>query len=43
MLDYEIAREFHDEKLPREGAKTAMKITKDGRHYVAEQGDRRRS
>jgi phosphomethylpyrimidine synthase len=44
------AREFHDETLPQEGAKTAhfcsmcgphfcsMKITEDVRKYAAEQG-----
>jgi phosphomethylpyrimidine synthase len=35
-------REFHDETLPQEGAKTAhfcsMKITKDVRNFAAEQG-----
>ena len=46
----ETAREFHDETLPQEGAKTAhfcsmcgphfcsMKITEDVRKYAAEQG-----
>ncbi len=46
----ERAREFHDETLPQEGAKTAhfcsmcgphfcsMKITEDVRKYAAEQG-----
>jgi phosphomethylpyrimidine synthase len=49
-LDPETAREFHDETLPHEGAKTAhfcsmcgphfcsMKITEDVRQYAAEQG-----
>jgi phosphomethylpyrimidine synthase len=49
-LDTETAREFHDETLPQEGAKTAhfcsmcgphfcsMKITEDVRKYAAEQG-----
>jgi len=49
-LDPETAREFHDETLPSEGAKTAhfcsmcgphfcsMKITEDVRKYAAEQG-----
>jgi phosphomethylpyrimidine synthase len=49
-LDPETAREFHDETLPQEGAKTAhfcsmcgphfcsMKITEDVRQYAAEQG-----
>jgi phosphomethylpyrimidine synthase len=49
-LDPVIAREFHDETLPQEGAKTAhfcsmcgphfcsMKITEDVRKYAAEQG-----
>ena len=49
-LDPETAREFHDETLPQEGAKTAhfcsmcgphfcsMKITEDVRHYAAAQG-----
>ncbi|MCC5788233.1 MAG: phosphomethylpyrimidine synthase ThiC [Opitutales bacterium] len=49
-LDPETAREFHDETLPAEGAKTAhfcsmcgpnfcsMKITEDVRQYAAEQG-----
>jgi phosphomethylpyrimidine synthase len=49
-LDPETAREFHDETLPAEGAKTAhfcsmcgphfcsMKITEDVRKYAAEQG-----
>ena len=36
------AREFHDETLPQEGAKTAhfcsMKITEDVRKYAAEYG-----
>ncbi len=36
------SREFHDETLPQEGAKTAhfcsMKITEDVRKYAAEQG-----
>ncbi|HKP04557.1 MAG TPA: phosphomethylpyrimidine synthase ThiC [Chthoniobacterales bacterium] len=48
-LDPETAREFHDETLPQEGAKTAhfcsmcgphfcsMKITEDVRRYAAEQ------
>ncbi|HEV2841665.1 MAG TPA: phosphomethylpyrimidine synthase ThiC [Chthoniobacterales bacterium] len=48
-LDSETAREFHDETLPQEGAKTAhfcsmcgphfcsMKITEDVRKYAAEQ------
>jgi phosphomethylpyrimidine synthase len=47
-LDLETAREFHDETLPQEGAKTAhfcsmcgphfcsMKITEDVRKYAAE-------
>ena len=49
-LDPDTAREFHDETLPQEGAKTAhfcsmcgphfcsMKITEDVRRYAAEQG-----
>jgi phosphomethylpyrimidine synthase len=49
-LDPETAREFHDETLPAEGAKTAhfcsmcgphfcsMKITEDVRKYAADQG-----
>lgn len=49
-LDPETAREFHDETLPAEGAKTAhfcsmcgpnfcsMKITEDVRQYAAEKG-----
>jgi len=49
-LDPERAREFHDETLPQEGAKSAhfcsmcgphfcsMKITEDVRRYAAEQG-----
>ncbi len=49
-LDPETAKEFHDETLPQEGAKTAhfcsmcgphfcsMKITDDVRKYAAEQG-----
>ena len=49
-LDPETAREFHDETLPSEGAKTAhfcsmcgphfcsMRITEDVRRYAAEQG-----
>jgi phosphomethylpyrimidine synthase len=49
-LDPVTAREFHDETLPQEGAKTAhfcsmcgphfcsMKITEDVRNYAAEQG-----
>jgi phosphomethylpyrimidine synthase len=49
-LDPETAREFHDETLPQQGAKTAhfcsmcgphfcsMKITEDVRKYAAEQG-----
>jgi len=49
-LDPETAREFHDETLPQEGAKTAhfcsmcgphfcsMKITEDVRKYAAERG-----
>jgi phosphomethylpyrimidine synthase len=49
-LDPETAREFHDETLPMEGAKSAhfcsmcgphfcsMKITEDVRKYAAEQG-----
>ncbi len=49
-LDPETAREFHDETLPAEGAKSAhfcsmcgphfcsMKITEDVRKYAAEQG-----
>ena len=48
------AREFHDETLPQEGAKTAhfccmcgphfcsMKITEDVRKYAAEQDLRKR-
>ena len=48
-LDPETAREFHDETLPQEGAKTAhfcsmcgphfcsMRITEDVRKYAAEQ------
>jgi len=48
-LDSDTAREFHDETLPSEGAKTAhfcsmcgphfcsMKITEDVRKYAAEQ------
>jgi len=48
-LDPETAREFHDETLPQEGAKTAhfcsmcgphfcsMRITEDVRRYAAEQ------
>jgi phosphomethylpyrimidine synthase len=48
-LDPETAREFHDETLPQEGAKTAhfcsmcgphfcsMKITEDVRKFAAEQ------
>ncbi|MDA1276288.1 MAG: phosphomethylpyrimidine synthase ThiC [Verrucomicrobia bacterium] len=51
-LDPVTAREFHDETLPQEGAKTAhfcsmcgphfcsMKITEDVRRYAAEQGVR---
>jgi phosphomethylpyrimidine synthase len=51
-LDPETAREFHDETLPQEGAKSAhfcsmcgphfcsMKITEDVRKYAAEQGVR---
>ncbi len=51
-LDPETAREFHDETLPQEGAKTAhfcsmcgphfcsMRITEDVRKYAAEQGIR---
>ena len=51
-LDPETAREFHDETLPAEGAKTAhfcsmcgphfcsMRITEDVRKYAAEQGIR---
>ena len=50
VLDPVTAREFHDETLPQEGAKTAhfcsmcgphfcsMKITEDVRKYAAEQG-----
>jgi len=49
-LDPETAREFHDETLPQEGAKTAhfcsmcgphfcsMKITEDVRRYAADKG-----
>ncbi|MBJ7258467.1 MAG: phosphomethylpyrimidine synthase ThiC [Chthoniobacterales bacterium] len=49
-LDPETAREFHDQTLPQEGAKSAhfcsmcgphfcsMKITEDVRRYAAEQG-----
>jgi phosphomethylpyrimidine synthase len=49
-LDPETAREFHDETLPQEGAKTAhfcsmcgphfcsMKITQDVREYAAQRG-----
>src|SRR5437763_4461743 len=49
-LDPETAREFHDETLPQEGAKTAhfcsmsgpqfcsLKIIEDVRKYAAEQG-----
>src|SRR5438046_9237043 len=49
-LDPEVAREYHDETLPQEGAKLAhfcsmcgppfcsMKITQDVRKYAAEQG-----
>ena len=49
-VDPETAREFHDETLPQEGAKTAhfcsmcgphfcsMKITEDVRKFAAEQG-----
>jgi phosphomethylpyrimidine synthase len=49
-LDPETAREFHDETLPAEGAKTAhfcsmcgphfcsMKITEDVRKFAEEQG-----
>ncbi len=49
-LDPETAREYHDETLPQEGAKSAhfcsmcgphfcsMKITEDVRRYAAEQG-----
>jgi phosphomethylpyrimidine synthase len=49
-LDPETAREYHDETLPQEGAKTAhfcsmcgphfcsMKITEDVRKYAEEQG-----
>ncbi len=49
-LDPELARSFHDETLPQEGAKTAhfcsmcgphfcaMKITEDVRRYAAEHG-----
>ena len=49
-LDPETAREFHDQTLPQEGAKTAhfcsmcgphfcsMKITEDVRKFAAEQG-----
>jgi phosphomethylpyrimidine synthase len=51
-LDPDTAREFHDETLPQEGAKTAhfcsmcgphfcsMRITEDVRKYAAEQGIR---
>ena len=41
-LDSVTAREFHDETLPQEGAKTAhfcsMNITEDVRKYAADQG-----
>ena len=41
-LDPVTAREFHDETLPQEGAKTAhfcsMNITEDVRKYAAEKG-----
>ena len=49
-LDPETAREFHDETLPQEGAKSAhfcsmcgphfcsMRITEDVRRYAAEKG-----
>jgi phosphomethylpyrimidine synthase len=49
-LDPDTAREFHDETLPAEGAKTAhfcsmcgphfcsMRITEDVRKYAAQQG-----
>jgi phosphomethylpyrimidine synthase len=49
-LDPDTAREFHDETLPQEGAKTAhfcsmcgphfcsMRITEDVRRYAAEKG-----
>jgi len=49
-LDPQTAREFHDETLPQDGAKTAhfcsmcgphfcsMKISEDVRHYAAQQG-----
>jgi phosphomethylpyrimidine synthase len=49
-LDPDTARDFHDETLPQEGAKTAhfcsmcgphfcsMKITQDVRDYAAQQG-----
>jgi phosphomethylpyrimidine synthase len=49
-LDPELARSYHDETLPQEGAKTAhfcsmcgphfcaMKITEDVRRYAAEKG-----
>ena len=41
-LDPITAREFHDETLPQDGAKTAhfcsMKISEDVRQYAAEQG-----
>jgi len=39
-LDPEVAREYHDETLPQEGAKLAhfcsMKITQDVREYAAQ-------
>ena len=50
LLDPETAREFHDETLPAEGAKSAhfcsmcgphfcsMKITEDVRKYAAQHG-----
>ncbi|HZH34349.1 MAG TPA: phosphomethylpyrimidine synthase ThiC, partial [Pyrinomonadaceae bacterium] len=41
-LDPEVAREYHDETLPAEGAKLAhfcsMKITQEVREYAAEHG-----
>jgi len=41
-LDPDTAREYHDETLPSEGAKTAhfcsMRITEDVRRYAAQQG-----
>jgi phosphomethylpyrimidine synthase len=41
-LDPEVAREYHDETLPAEGANLAhfcsMKITQDVREYAAKEG-----